>query len=210
MFTRWIGRIGWLSPSAKGSLHSHGCIARVDSAIGPDGKDPVLALKELGNIYSRIMNPTQAVLEERVAIPSGYRLEWGGQYQHQQTAMRRLAVLVPVAILAIYLLLRPESDVLLVSAALAVLVAPSIQIAYQWERAVVLRFGKYHQTTEAGLHWRPWGIDTIRKVDVTAASYMIASIYYVILQKDSMGEETYKKVTDMLIDCLSGYFAESR
>lgn len=36
------------------------------------------------------------------------------------------------------------------------------------ERAVVLRFGKYHQTTEAGLHWRPWGIDTISKVDVTA------------------------------------------
>jgi len=25
-----------------------------------------------------------------------------------------------------------------------------------------------------------------------------------------MGEETYKKVTDMLVDCLSGYFAESR
>src|ERR1700679_2049873 len=27
----------------------------------------LFALKELGNIYSRIMNPTQAVLEERVA-----------------------------------------------------------------------------------------------------------------------------------------------
>ncbi|MBN2075432.1 MAG: TetR/AcrR family transcriptional regulator [Dehalococcoidales bacterium] len=57
-------------------------------------------------------------------------------------------------------------------------------------------------------HWQEQGI--IRKVDITAASYMIASVYYVILQKDSMGEETYKKVTDMLIDCLSGYFAESR
>ncbi len=57
-------------------------------------------------------------------------------------------------------------------------------------------------------HWQEQGI--IRKVDVTAASYMIASVYYVILQKESMGEETYKKVTDMLVDCLSGYFAESR
>ena len=44
-------------------------------------------------------------LEEAVPLPAGYRFEWGGQYQHQQTAMRRLALLVPVAIVAIYLLL---------------------------------------------------------------------------------------------------------
>ena len=44
-------------------------------------------------------------LVERVPLPPGYRFEWGGQYQYQQTAMRRLAVLVPVAVLGIYLLL---------------------------------------------------------------------------------------------------------
>jgi cobalt-zinc-cadmium resistance protein CzcA len=44
-------------------------------------------------------------LAARVALPPGYRIEWGGQYQHQRTAARRLAVLVPVSILAIYLLL---------------------------------------------------------------------------------------------------------
>ena len=31
----------------------------------------LFALKELGNIYTRIMNPTQAVLEERVASLEG-------------------------------------------------------------------------------------------------------------------------------------------
>src|SRR5437879_2039385 len=31
----------------------------------------LFALKELGNIYTRIMNPTQAVLEERVAALEG-------------------------------------------------------------------------------------------------------------------------------------------
>jgi cobalt-zinc-cadmium resistance protein CzcA len=40
-----------------------------------------------------------------VPLPSGYRYEWGGQYTHQRTALQRLAVLVPLAILAIYLLL---------------------------------------------------------------------------------------------------------
>src|SRR6187402_2379695 len=31
----------------------------------------LFALKELGNIYTRIMNPTQAVFEERVALLEG-------------------------------------------------------------------------------------------------------------------------------------------
>ena len=46
-----------------------------------------------------------AVLEESVPLPAGYRFEWGGQYRNQQSAMQRLSILVPVAILAIYLLL---------------------------------------------------------------------------------------------------------
>ena len=36
-----------------------------------------------------------------------------------------------------------ESGVLLATIPLAVLLAPAIQIAYQWERAVVLRFGRF-------------------------------------------------------------------
>jgi regulator of protease activity HflC (stomatin/prohibitin superfamily) len=50
-----------------------------------------------------------------------------------------------------YLLLRPASEVLLVTIAVAVLVAPSVQIAYQWERVVVLRFGKFRGIRESGL-----------------------------------------------------------
>lgn len=46
-----------------------------------------------------------------------------------------------------YLLMRPESGVLLGTIGAALIVAPSIQIAYQWEGAVVLRFGRFR-----GLH----------------------------------------------------------
>jgi regulator of protease activity HflC (stomatin/prohibitin superfamily) len=53
--------------------------------------------------------------------------------------------------LAIYLMMRPESEVLLVAVALGVLVAPSIQMAYQWERAVLLRFGKFRGLRPSGL-----------------------------------------------------------
>ncbi len=50
-----------------------------------------------------------------------------------------------------YLQLRPDSEVLLVSALAAILIAPSIQMAYQWERAVVLRFGKFLSMRKPGI-----------------------------------------------------------
>jgi len=53
--------------------------------------------------------------------------------------------------LAIFLELRPESEVLLLTAVVALIVAPSIQIAYQWERAVLLRFGRFRGIRKSGL-----------------------------------------------------------
>jgi hypothetical protein len=50
-----------------------------------------------------------------------------------------------------YLRLRPDSEVLLISVLLAVLLAPSLQIAYQWERSVVLRFGKFRALRKPGV-----------------------------------------------------------
>ena len=50
-----------------------------------------------------------------------------------------------------YLMLRPESDVFLATLVIALLVTPSIQIAYQWERVVLLRFGKFRGLRESGL-----------------------------------------------------------
>jgi heavy metal efflux system protein len=38
-------------------------------------------------------------------FPSGYRLRWGGQFEHLQTASKRLMIVVPVALLLIFLLL---------------------------------------------------------------------------------------------------------
>lgn len=38
-------------------------------------------------------------------LPPGYRLVWGGQFENQQRAMRRLAVVVPISLLLIFILL---------------------------------------------------------------------------------------------------------
>jgi len=53
--------------------------------------------------------------------------------------------------LAFFLQLRPDSEILLASILVALLVAPSVQIAYQWERAVLLRFGKFRGLRKSGL-----------------------------------------------------------
>jgi cobalt-zinc-cadmium resistance protein CzcA len=47
----------------------------------------------------------QEVLAAQVALPPGYLLKWGGQFRLQQEANRRLVIVVPVALLIIFLLL---------------------------------------------------------------------------------------------------------
>jgi cobalt-zinc-cadmium resistance protein CzcA len=42
---------------------------------------------------------------EQLSLPAGIFLEWGGQYENQQRAMQRLVVVVPLALVLIYLLL---------------------------------------------------------------------------------------------------------
>jgi len=42
---------------------------------------------------------------ESIALPAGYYVEWGGQFENQQRAAARLAIVVPVAIGLIFLLL---------------------------------------------------------------------------------------------------------
>jgi cobalt-zinc-cadmium resistance protein CzcA len=47
----------------------------------------------------------QAQVAEQVQLPPGYRIAWGGQFENQQRAAARLALVVPLAIGLIYLVL---------------------------------------------------------------------------------------------------------
>ena len=53
-------------------------------------------------------------------------------------------VLTAVSGFVAYLRHRPDSTVLVLAVVLAGFLSPCIQMAYQWEKAVVLRFGKFH------------------------------------------------------------------
>ena len=61
------------------------------------------------NVRGRDMGGFVAEAQQRIAqsvkLPTGYFLRWGGQFENQQRAMKRLAVIVPITIALIYLLL---------------------------------------------------------------------------------------------------------
>jgi len=44
-------------------------------------------------------------IEAQVTLPSGYYIRWGGQFENQQRAMSRLAVVAPLSVLIIFALL---------------------------------------------------------------------------------------------------------
>ena len=66
-----------------------------------------LALK--CNIEGRDMGSFVAEAQARVAaevkLPEGYHLTWGGEFENQRRAMKRLAVIVPISVLVIFFLL---------------------------------------------------------------------------------------------------------
>ena len=57
--------------------------------------------RDLGGVVADIRER----IDERVKLPPGYFVEYGGQFENQQRAMARLAIIVPTVILAIFVLL---------------------------------------------------------------------------------------------------------
>ena len=58
-----------------------------------------------GRDLGGFVKDAKAAVEQKVQLPPGYRLEWGGQYENQQRAQERLAIVFPVSLLIIAALL---------------------------------------------------------------------------------------------------------
>ncbi len=48
---------------------------------------------------------SQAKLKEKLKLPAGYYITWGGAFENQQRAMKRLMIIVPITIVLIFFLL---------------------------------------------------------------------------------------------------------
>lgn len=58
-----------------------------------------------GRDLGSFVKDTEAVVSEKLQLPAGYRLEWGGQYENQRRAQQRLLIVFPVSLLIIAALL---------------------------------------------------------------------------------------------------------
>jgi len=58
-----------------------------------------------GTDIGSFVEKAQAVIDAKVDLPPGYLVTWGGQFELQQEANRRLALVIPVTLFAVFLLL---------------------------------------------------------------------------------------------------------
>jgi len=58
-----------------------------------------------GRDMGSVVREAQEQIAKKVKLPSGYYLIWGGQFENQQQAMRRLAIIMPMVVGLILLLL---------------------------------------------------------------------------------------------------------
>jgi cobalt-zinc-cadmium resistance protein CzcA len=76
-------------------------------AINREGGQRYIAIKfsvagrDLGSTVEEAINK----VEHNVRLPSGYHLEWAGEYASQKRADKRMALVIPITVLAIFLFL---------------------------------------------------------------------------------------------------------
>lgn len=87
-------------------------IADVKEVIGPrqitredSQRFITIQCNVVGRDIGSFVEEAQKAIESNVSLPPGYLVTWGGQYRLQQEANKRLAIVIPVTLLIIFLLL---------------------------------------------------------------------------------------------------------
>lgn len=87
-------------------------IARLSMARGPEivsrenGQRRIVVQSNVrGRDLGSFVQAARQVIERNVQLPAGYWLDWGGQFENQQRASRRLMILLPASVFIIFCLL---------------------------------------------------------------------------------------------------------
>lgn len=101
-----------LVPTDKGSVVPLSQVAEVHQVIGPIQINREKNQRRWivqGNVRGRDLGGVVADIQKRVAeeiaLPPGYTIEYGGQFENQQRAMKRLSIIVPTVIGLVLLML---------------------------------------------------------------------------------------------------------
>ena len=89
-----------------------GSIADIEVKQGPTlitreagGRYVAVKANLLGRDQGGFVAEAMEKVNAQVKLPQGYSMTWGGQFENQQRAMKRLAVIVPLSVLGIFVLL---------------------------------------------------------------------------------------------------------
>ena len=89
-----------------------GAVAEVNIAPGPNqisrenGKRRVVVTANVrGRDLGSFVAEAEARIQDEITIPAGYWTDWGGQFEQLISAARRLQIVVPIALLLIFLFL---------------------------------------------------------------------------------------------------------
>jgi cobalt-zinc-cadmium resistance protein CzcA len=101
-----------LIPSPRGALIPLGQLAKVYVTEGPAQISREMGQRRIViecNVTDRdigsFVAEAQRKIDAAVKLPPGYIITWGGQFENQQRAMKRFAIVVPITIAAIFLML---------------------------------------------------------------------------------------------------------
>jgi len=99
-------------PLANGQNVPLSVVARLERADGPVKVDRengqrmvVIQTNVRGRDLVGFVDEAKAAVAAQIQLPEGYSITWGGQFENQQRAAARLAVVVPIALGLIFLLL---------------------------------------------------------------------------------------------------------
>ncbi len=99
-------------PTPNGERISLAQVASIKTAEGPEVVNREDAQRRIviqSNVRGRdigsFVAEAQAAIAKDIKLPTGYYVTWGGEFENQQRAMKRLYIVVPLAILLIFLLL---------------------------------------------------------------------------------------------------------
>jgi cobalt-zinc-cadmium resistance protein CzcA len=98
--------------SPTGELVRLDQIAEIRTVRGPiiinrdDGHRRAVVMSNVtGRDLGSFVKEAEAAIQQKLPLPLGYTLQWGGQYENQRRAQQRLAIVFPVSILIISALL---------------------------------------------------------------------------------------------------------
>jgi heavy metal efflux system protein len=101
-----------LIPSPSGALIPLGQLAKVEVTEGPaqisremGQRRIVIECNVAGRDLGGFVAEAQQKIDANVKLPTGYFIAWGGQFENQQRAMKRFAIVVPITLAAIFLML---------------------------------------------------------------------------------------------------------